>query len=243
MKKLIAFAAIFVGFIVTFLSVLAFFLEDYSYSFHGSPIWPIALGICIMLAGVLFLRVNLASLPQPRKSARTEIGSIGKNENRLNTKQVAASLINLAVRLEHATAGFFLQASKQTGDENVAKVLRNLATKELEHEAHFSELKLKPKEWVETPMGEEEKRFISRYVRAVRDFQIFDFDHYLSEVLTGKESTADVIELAIGLEKDSIVFYSGLENFIQNSQVKELLGAIIRDEFRHLSELTDINFV
>ena len=86
MKKLMGVAVILVGFVVTFLSVLAFFLEDYSYSFQGTPIWPIVLGIGIMFLGTLVLRTNIKPAPPRKKSARTEVDEIVKNENRLSTQ-------------------------------------------------------------------------------------------------------------------------------------------------------------
>ena len=243
MKRLMGVAVISIGFMVTFLSTLAFFLEDYSYSFQGTPIWPIVVGIGIMFFGVVILRANVKSAPLGKESARTEVDGIAGNENRLSTHEVAASLFDLAVRLEHAGAGFYLAASNQIADPEAAKALRDLASKELEHEEHFSELKLKYREMTKAPVEEETKRFISRYVSAVRDLRVFDFDHHLSKTLSGKEKTSDVIRLAIGLEKDSIVFYSGLQNFIENHDLKALLETIIREEFEHLSDLTDIDFV
>ena len=242
MKKLIGFGVILIGFMVTFLSTLAFFLEDYFYSFQGTPIWPILLGIGVMLSGLFVLRANMEPASPRRKTARTEVDDSAKNESRLSTHQVAASLFDLAVRLEHATAGFYLQASKQTIDPEAAKALRKLASKELEHEEHFSELKLKYLQMTEAPVKEATKHFILRYVEAVRDSRVFDFDYHLSEVLSGKEKTEDVIRLAIGLEKDGIVFYSGLQNFIDNHDLKALLETIIREEFEHLSDLTEIDF-
>lgn len=55
-KKSIGFAAVFFGFLITFFSSLFFFLEDYSYSLHGTPIWPIFLGMTVMLFGILALK-------------------------------------------------------------------------------------------------------------------------------------------------------------------------------------------
>ena len=80
-------------------------------------------------------------------------------------------------------------------------------------------------------------------MKAIEDVRGFDFDFILNHAVTGHEKVPEVIQLAIGFEKDSIVFYSGLANIIENEILSKLLKETIREEFDHLSTLTNITFL
>jgi rubrerythrin len=57
------------------------------------------------------------------------------------------------------------------------------------------------------------------------------------DLLKGKESIADVLHLAIGLEKDSIVFYLGIEKILLNEADVSHMHAIIKEEMGHINLL------
>jgi rubrerythrin len=59
-----------------------------------------------------------------------------------------------------------------------------------------------------------------------------------SEELTGKESIVDVLEKAIIKEKDSIVYYTGLKDFVLAQADKDKIDDIIREELRHIRILS-----
>ena len=84
---------------------------------------------------------------------------------------------------------------------------------------------------------------MAKYVKAMQDYRVFDFDFILNHTVTGHEKVPEIIQLAIGFEKDSIVFYAGLANIIENEISRKLLKEIIREEFDHLSMLTNIAFL
>ena len=58
-----------------------------------------------------------------------------------------------------------------------------------------------------------------------------------ADALTGNESIQDIIDIAIGLEKESILFYLGLKDFIPPDYGKEKLDRIIQEEQRHIVQL------
>jgi rubrerythrin len=59
-----------------------------------------------------------------------------------------------------------------------------------------------------------------------------------ADALTGNESIAEVIDIAIGLEKESVLFYVGLTDLVPPEHGREQLEAIIREERRHIIQLT-----
>jgi len=79
----------------------------------------------------------------------------------------------------------------------------------------------------------------SMYLRAMAGGYVFDTRKNPSETITGKESLADIIKIAIGLEKDSIVFYLGLKDMVRKSAGKDKVDEIIREEMKHITWLSE----
>jgi rubrerythrin len=57
-------------------------------------------------------------------------------------------------------------------------------------------------------------------------------------LLTGKESLAEIIDIAVGLEKESILFYIGLKDMIPPKYGRDKLDKIIAEERKHVVELS-----
>jgi len=167
---------------------------------------------------------------------------MAKDDKMTAVNEIVSDLLNMAERIEHAAAEFYFEASKHVPDEQVSLELRRLASKELEHEDFFSDLKSSFENATDSRVQESTERAISRYVKAFQDSRVFDFDFILNHTFTGYETSAAVIQLAITLEKDSIVFYSGLANIVEDKALLGLLKEIIGEEFDHLSALTHIDF-
>ena len=73
------------------------------------------------------------------------------------------------------------------------------------------------------------------------DGHVFDVRKDPSERLTGKETMEDILKTAIGLEKDSIVFYLGIKDIVPEKLSKERIDDILQMQFLSLEQcLTDI---
>ena len=76
------------------------------------------------------------------------------------------------------------------------------------------------------------------YLQAMADGHVFNVRKDPSEHLTGKETVEDVLKTAIGLEKDSIVFYLGIKEMVPKKMGKENIDNIIKEEMIHISILS-----
>jgi rubrerythrin len=56
-------------------------------------------------------------------------------------------------------------------------------------------------------------------------------------VLSGHEKIEDVLRAAIGMEKDSVIFYLGLRDLVPSGAGRERVEAIIREELSHISAI------
>ena len=52
-------------------------------------------------------------------------------------------------------------------------------------------------------------------------------------------SEEEILKIAIGLEKESIVFYVGIKDIVPKSLGKDKIDAIIREEMSHVVLLSD----
>ncbi|MDD5766555.1 MAG: hypothetical protein PHW79_09965, partial [Candidatus Marinimicrobia bacterium] len=77
------------------------------------------------------------------------------------------------------------------------------------------------------------------YLQAFADGYIFNLSEDISEQISGKESLDEIMNTAIRLEKDSIVFYLGIEHVVSEHQERDQVGSIIREEMKHIAFLTD----
>ncbi|MFZ2146605.1 MAG: hypothetical protein WAV28_05235, partial [Sedimentisphaerales bacterium] len=52
-----------------------------------------------------------------------------------------------------------------------------------------------------------------------------------------KETAEDILNYAIEAEKNSIIFYTGLKNFVSAKAGKDKVDEIIQEEMDHIAEL------
>jgi rubrerythrin len=55
--------------------------------------------------------------------------------------------------------------------------------------------------------------------------------------VAGKQTVEDLLKMAIGLEKDSIVFYVGLKESVSRKAGKDKVESIIKEEIGHIATL------
>jgi rubrerythrin len=76
------------------------------------------------------------------------------------------------------------------------------------------------------------------YLQAIANGHIFDLKKDPGEQLKDKESAEDILKYAIEAEKDSIIFYLGLKNFVPAGAGKDKVDEIIEEEMGHIAELS-----
>jgi len=144
----------------------------------------------------------------------------------------ANEVFEIAEQIERNGAEFYRKASENVIDDNVKKLLNELAEMEDEHEKTFKKLRseLTIDDKVLTtfdPDGEAEK-----YLRALADTRVF----YEKEI--DISSLKEIYKSAITAEKDSIVFYLGMKDVIPADLGKQKLDEIIKEEMSHIKLLS-----
>jgi len=151
----------------------------------------------------------------------------------------ADEIFEIAEQIERNGAKFYRKVAKNAEDAEVKQLLLDLAAMEDDHEKTFSALRaeLPPSEKWSTafdPDGE-----AAQYLRTMAGGYVFDMKTDPSEKITGKEPPEEILKTAIGLEKDSIVFYLGMRDMVPEDLGKARIEAIVKEEMRHIRTLAE----
>jgi len=149
----------------------------------------------------------------------------------------ADEILAMAEQIERNGARFYRRAAGLVKDVEVSKLLQELATWEDGHEKAFASMRhiLKERERKPTTFDPEDET--SLYLRAMADGHVFDVRVDPAEKLTGEESAKEILRLAMGQEKDSIIFYLGIRDMVSEVMGKDKIDEIIREEMRHIGFL------
>lgn len=147
-------------------------------------------------------------------------------------------VLQIAEQIERNGSRFYRRASQGFADSRARELLLDLAIAEDEHEKVFAAMRaeLSPQErepTVPDPYGE-----AVLYLRGMADGALFDVKADPSERLTGKETMEEILRTAIGLEKDSIVFYLGIKEMVPERLGKQRIDDIVKEEMGHIAVLS-----
>lgn len=150
----------------------------------------------------------------------------------------ADEIFEMAEQIERNGAKFYRKAARGFESSDAKQLLGDLAAMEDQHEQTFAMMRkqLAAGEKVEMafdPYGE-----AALYLKAMADGYVFNVKDDPSEKLTGQETLQDVLRTAIGLEKDSIVFYLGIKELVPSDLGKSKLDGIVKQEMSHIAILT-----
>ena len=149
----------------------------------------------------------------------------------------AAEVFEMAVKIEENGAAFYRKAAELQADEGDKKFLNTLAKMEDRHKATFEEMTggLSDAEKKQTVFDANEE--LSLYLTAMADAHGGEGDPEVAAALTGRETMDEIVSTAIGLEKESILFYVGLKDLVPAKLGQDKIDRIIKEETQHVAQL------
>ena len=138
--------------------------------------------------------------------------------------------LEAAVKIEENGAAFYEEAARQSADPSAMEAFRKLAVLEREHRDFF--LGLAAAEGSKPRDGS-----LPAELTLLADRSVFDLGAGAAGLLNSRETGPQAVKIAIGLEKESIVFYAGLKNAMRSRTAAAKLDGIIAEELRHISVL------
>jgi len=145
-------------------------------------------------------------------------------------------IFDIAVQIERNGAAFYRQAAKMfSGDSG--NMLLELAAMEDDHEKTFIALRDEVLSGYDGETAFDPDNEAGFYLQAVADGKVFDVNEDPADHLPPGTSLGEVLDYAIGIEKESVVFYTGIKELVPGNQGKNRIDLIIREEIGHITTL------
>ena len=143
-----------------------------------------------------------------------------------------ADICDIAVQIEHNGESAYRQASDQVGDPELARVLRWMADEERRHAKWFEGLR---------GMGHQAQGDYDQLEAMGRTLlnDMLENQTFSLELgnLTSERAVDGLILQSIEFEKDTILFYQMLRDFLDDSHAEQHLDLIIAEERQHVAML------
>jgi rubrerythrin len=148
-------------------------------------------------------------------------------------------IFEIAEQIERNGAGYYRYAAKNASDPEMKQRLLDLAIMEEGHEFTFRKLRQELSKREQPGQIEDIDGQAAAYLRALAGARVFKVHQDPSEQLSGNETEEQILEIAIGLEKDSVVFYQGMKDLVPEELGKDRVETIIKEEMGHILTLND----
>ena len=142
-------------------------------------------------------------------------------------------IIEFAIRIEENGEKVYHDASEKVSDSSIVSLLQWLAHEESEHVRWFSDLKETVKDEGVNPKVGEMGQSLLLGVVGDQTFSLKEKD------LSTIDDLKEVLKIALGFEKDTVIFYEMMKSFIQEDAVLDKLDQIIQEENRHVKVLSE----
>ena len=152
----------------------------------------------------------------------------------------ADEVFEMAIRIENNGAAFYRRAAGLQSDIKNQKFLEGLANMEDRHEKIFTDMRTSLTEKDKGPKVFDPYDEVSQYLAAMADTMGGEGSPSVADTLTGNESLEEILNIAVGLEKDSILFYLGIKDLIPAQSGKDRIDEIIKEERRHVIQLSKL---
>jgi len=148
----------------------------------------------------------------------------------------ASELINIAIGNERKGIAFYDVMTRSADSASARGVFQYLANMEREHIQIFNDMLAEADKYQVSETCTQE---YAAYLQALVDTAIFTDDLAISEMATQADSDIKALELAIGAEKDAILFYYTMKE-IMPRRAQSTVDKIIAEEKSHLRQLSEL---
>ena len=146
-------------------------------------------------------------------------------------------IFEIAEQIERNGAAFYRKAAGITDNEDARALFLSLAEQEEDHERTFAGLRQKLVPDSDAIAAYDKDNIVAIHLQALADREVFRKDRNADDELTGSESMIDVLKMAMGKERDSIVYYCGIKEIMATDDQKKIIERIVIQEQQHLDNL------
>ncbi|MEK6647657.1 MAG: ferritin family protein [Candidatus Firestonebacteria bacterium] len=147
-------------------------------------------------------------------------------------------IVELGVQIEKNGKDFYNTLAAKFKDEKVKEICKFLAEQEEKHIGIFSKIL----ESVDKSASQPRESYAgesSAYMNALANGNVFTQKNKGNEVAKAVKNEKDALDVALGFEKDSIVFFEGMKKIIPQKNHKSI-NWLIEEEQKHIVQLFDL---
>lgn len=152
----------------------------------------------------------------------------------------ANEIFEIAEQIERNGANFYHKAAELVKSSDARQILSTLAIMEEAHERLFIKMQddmLKESQIAVFDPAFDPDGIAGLYLQSIADGQIFDIQEDPAETLAGNETAEDIFHMAIGREKDAVIFFLGMKDMVSENLGKSKIDGIIKEEMNHITIL------
>jgi rubrerythrin len=150
----------------------------------------------------------------------------------------AGEVFKVAIQIEENGRKFYEESQKNIESAEIRALFVDLALQEIEHKRKFETLldQLPPEST--TPTVWDPQNEIDLYVKMMADNHVFVSSASVKDQVARIRDARDALKLAIEFEKDSVLFFLGIEEAVSAKKDQELIKSLVKEEQEHLRRLT-----
>jgi len=147
-------------------------------------------------------------------------------------------VIEMAVQIEKNGFAFYHEASKRKDlSSDAVEFIQFLRDQELNHEKTF--LGLRDETDMDILELSTDWEMVAEYLKTIVDGRIFNNEHSAIQMAANAKDIYGVVDNAITFEKDTLLYFHAIADFVTNPKTKDVLRQIINEEVSHVLKLND----
>ena len=147
-----------------------------------------------------------------------------------------SEIIEVAIQIERNGFTFYQSLAESLDQKDLKELFAHLAAEEEKHIKSFQTLSESFQEYKPNTSDEEE---YYAYIKSLSDRNVFTRKEGIDEIVKKIKGKEDALNMAMGFEKDSIIFFIEVQELVKKSD-KIAIDALVRQEREHLKKLIHV---
>jgi len=148
----------------------------------------------------------------------------------------ASEVLEIGIQIEKNGRDFYSVLATQAKSHKTQDIFQYLAEQEGKHITVFQKLLDKTEKY--EPQGLDVEQYFA-YMNALASESVFTQKDKGKDIANKMKSDKEAIDMGIGTEKDSVVFYEGMKK-VAPSYDQKIIDEIIAQEQGHLKQLSEL---
>lgn len=146
----------------------------------------------------------------------------------------ADEVFEMAIKIEKNGEKFYERAAEIATEPKAKDMLQRLKDMEASHQIIFKKLRAKLVDEAIEPIVFDPNGELSKYLQAAADSHVFNVSQDLGKLLNENSTSSEIFDLAIQFEKDTIVYFLGLQDMVPEKLGKDSVAKLIQEERGHI---------